>query len=552
MRKKSLKPDQNGLIWVNIGWKQTKSGGRSQAKFCLGEIVKDAERRNARIEELWERIESRSSNLLWDDLTFSMAKQLAKGEMQIVIGPEHQEDVDDYAKRISRLSQAYLSINFAPADPESFDAGKEMLEDIVADVAADLIDQFGITPTKRIGRPSDGTLHKAFDRFIAWIEQDYFDSAEGHVSDNGMTKIRQVRTLKDHFADRPLSAMSDFDSLDTMFAYLRKRPISKRTGKPMKRKSCQNYIGELGRFCDWLDLTSEFSWQLPERFNRIKRKVDELEEDIASEASDIFVFSRDQLRILYRYAAPLDRLLILLGLNCAFGADQTGRLRLKEARLTKKMPMIRRIRRKKKVLGKHFLWKHTRTLLKWAIDRREKLATEESADFLIVKQTGKPFWRKTAGGNRARDIPNYWDRLLARIREDHPDFPKVGFNTLRDTSVNFIRRIADQEIASIHATHRHHSPDKNLPRYSNALWKKVFIAQRQMERKLTQMFEAVPDPTVVPKQAYVSLGKRDRIVELHKEGRPVREIAKEVGVSQMTVYRTLEANETTERAGASE
>lgn len=43
MRKKSLTPDQNGQIWVNIGWKLTKGGKRSQARICLGDSLKDAE-----------------------------------------------------------------------------------------------------------------------------------------------------------------------------------------------------------------------------------------------------------------------------------------------------------------------------------------------------------------------------------------------------------------------------------------------------------------------------------------------------------------------------
>jgi hypothetical protein len=239
----------------------------------------------------------------------------------------------------------------------------------------------------------------------------------------------------------------------------------------------------------------------------------------------------------------LDRLFIALGLNCAFGVDQSGRLKVGEVLLDHKPPLIRRIRRKKKVLGKHYLWEPTRILLRWAQEQRENLANEESADFLILKQTGKPFWRKTAGGNRARDIPNYWDRLIKRIREDHPDFPKVAFNSLRDTSVDRIRQLAGEEIASIHATHKHNSPDENLRRYSNAPWKKVYLAQRKLGRRLAGVFAAVPDPTVVPKQAYVSLGKRERILELWEQKKPVAEIAKDVGVSKMTVYRTLQLSD---------
>lgn len=543
MRQKALNPDSTGTIWVNIGAKKTKGGRTSQGKISLGTNPKDATRRLARIEDLWERIEKTSQEPLWDDLTFRIARLLGKGETQIILPQEPSEDEVDYARRINLLAKRFPSINFTAADFEEYEYGRQATEVFVEDSTNNAAEVWGVD-FSAAGRPSDGSLHQAMDRYIEWIKREYFDQDEQHVNDNGMTKIRQVRTLKDHLQDRPLSTLG-FHGIDESFCYFRKRPLSKRTEKPMKKKSCQNYIGELGRFFDWLDLSSDFSWRLPERYSRIKRKVDELDSDIAAEAADVFAFSDSELALLYKYSGPLDRLFILLGLNCAFGVDQTGRLRHSEVRLDRKPPIIRRIRRKKKVQGRHYLWQPTRVLLQWALDRRAKVATEASGEYLILNDSGNPFWRKTAGGNRARDIPNYWTRLLNRIRDDHPEFPKAGFNSLRDTSIDRIRAIAGQEVALIHATHKHHSPDENLRRYSNAPWKKVFVAQRKMERRLAGMFAAVPDPRVVSKQAYVSLGQRERIVEYHKNETPPREIAKLVGVSLATVYRTLEKVTTT-------
>jgi transposase len=53
------------------------------------------------------------------------------------------------------------------------------------------------------------------------------------------------------------------------------------------------------------------------------------------------------------------------------------------------------------------------------------------------------------------------------------------------------------------------------------------------------LFEAVPDHTVVPKQAYISLARREKILELPNAGQAVREIANQTGVSFATVYRTV-------------
>ena len=539
MRKKSLKADRKGQFWVNIGWKLTKNGKRSQAKIGLGESQKDAERRNARIEQLWEDIERAEHDPLWDEFTFKIAKGLGKGELQHLVERQPDEDDGDYANRINLLSLRYPSIKLVPEDQDGYEDGQDHLVTFAEDTLESVKEQFGLTV--KIGVVATGTLHQAMDAYVENIRRDYFDVNEGHVNDSGMTKIRQIKSLKDFLLDAPLSELS-YQGVDELFGVLRRRPVSKRTGTPLKPKTCRNYAGELKRFLEWLDLSDNFEWLLPHKFARIKRQPIVSDADIDSAACEIFTFSVEHCRTLYRYAAPLDRLFIILGLNCGYGVDQTGRLKVDEVLLNGDTPQIGRIRRKKTVFGQHRLWKQTCILLRWALDRRDSLKTDQSENFLILKESGLPFWRKTSGGNRARDIPNYWDRLLTRIREDIPDFPKVGFNTLRDTSVNEIRKIGGQEIASVHATHKHQSPDKNLRRYSNAPWQKVFEAQEKLESVFEPLFDAVPDPTIIPKQAYVSLGKRDRIVALKKKGLSIREIAEKVGVHSMTVRRTLDAD----------
>lgn len=424
MRKKSLTPDQTGQIWVNIGWKLTKSGKRSQAKVSLGDSLKDAERRLARLEQFWEDIEKNSKNPLWDEFTFEIAKSLAKGELQFVIERQAGEEPDDYAQRLNLLSLEYPSVKIVAGDDVAYEDGQEKITDYAEAAISGFKEMYGLTA--HVGVASSGTLHQAMDSYVEWIKKDYFDIEEQHVNDNGMTKIKQVVSLREFLPDVPLSELG-YQAVDDLFGTLRRRPVSKRTGSPLKAKTCKNYLGELKRFLEWLDLSDDFEWLMPHKFARIKRQPIELESDIAAEAREIFTFSVEHCRTLYRYAAPLDRLFIILGLNCAYGVDQTGRLKLDEIMLDEDPPQIGRIRRKKKVFGQHRLWNHTCVLLRWALDRREKFKNERSQEFLLLKQSGVPFWRKTAGGNRARDIPNYWDRLIVRIREDIPDFPKVGF-----------------------------------------------------------------------------------------------------------------------------
>ena len=254
-------------------------------------------------------------------------------------------------------------------------------------------------------------------------------------------------------------------------------------------------------------------------------------------------YSVEQLCIVNEYALPFERVLFLLGINCAFGADQIGRLKVKDLRLRDKGPSyIRRVRRKKKVLGTHRLFKQTIEALHWAQERRnEQIPSPTPNDFLLLNDKGHPYWRKTKGGNRGRDIPNIWYRLLDRICVDHPNFPRHGFNTLRDTSSTMIREIGSGELASMHLTHKHQSPDRNLRRYTNAPLKRLFKVQKKLEEKLKPVFDAAPEEPFAPqRRTYKGRNVINQIRKLHAEKMPVAEIARTLKVARTTVYRYVE------------
>jgi len=328
--------------------------------------------------------------------------------------------------------------------------------------------------------------------------------------------------------------LSDFAAVYQLFAVIRRRPVTFRYEKPMAKKTASNLIGELGRFFDWLHKSPDWDWRKPPEFAEISRSPFELESDVEVESKEVPTYTVAQLRTLFEYGTPLERLLILLGVNCAFGADQIGRLRIGEVIEKKGVHYIMRVRRKRKVRGIHRLFGATIEGLRWAMTGRE----DQKAAYVLVNGKGNPLWRKTRGGNRSRDIPNAWARLLDRVCEDHADFPRYGFNTLRDTSANMVRRLAGPEIASVHLTHRHQSSDRNLRRYTNVPRKKLFKTHRRLERKLATVF-AVEDAWKDREHQYISRQTIKRIRGLHEQGLPVGKIAQQTGVSKATVYRWL-------------
>lgn len=529
MRETGLKRTARGYV-RNLGRDQA---GRHQ-KFYLGHDKPEAERRLKAIVVLWQQIEARfgtAASPVWDADRLAAAKAIASGEGPTLQKGPH-EPPRGYFARVNETSRQ-SGVGFRPANEFLYDVGRN---DLAADVETS---QSRLSTALGTPTATGQTLHQALRAYQGHIRHEFGDH-DGTPTDNGRTKIDQIKTIMAYVPDADLGAL-DYHATDELFGVFRRRPISKRYGTPMARKSCTNYIGELGRFLKWLHLSKDFRWRLPEDFALIKRAPRELDEDAEREAREPDVWTVEQLKILNEYARPLERVFLLLGLNCAYGADQAGRLRVGHLRISEsdqRRSYIRRIRRKKKTLSIHQLWRQTADGLRWAVRRREKQAAD--SELLLLTDSGRPFWRKTTGGHRSQLIPNLWSRLLDRIQKDHPQFPRYPFNSLRDTSANMVRQRGGEEIALLHLSHKHQSRDSNLRRYTHPTRKRHFRVLRWVERKLQEVFGAAgPEPWAARSKTYIGRSKIKEIQRLHDEHVGVTGIAKRVGVSTSTVYRHL-------------
>src|SRR5208337_568893 len=135
MRRSTLKPDQNGEYYRNLGWKKTRTGQRSQHKFLLGTNKKEAEARNALLERVWQPIEERyGAAAEWGGFAFEVAKAIAKGETEIPY--ERRKDMSsvpgvawcyerdtDYARAFNQMQAAFPFIKLVPESPDAYQRG---------------------------------------------------------------------------------------------------------------------------------------------------------------------------------------------------------------------------------------------------------------------------------------------------------------------------------------------------------------------------------------------------------------------------------------------
>jgi hypothetical protein len=583
------KPDARGYYTRQIGWKLSRTGKLQQHKFLLGKDRREAEIRERKLRELWDRYErtAGTSRPTWPEGLMVIAECVAKGSSEIVVQRLPGEMQSSYVNRILRMQSLYPVICFIAEDQAAFDVGREALQafhDIAASAPAPAISSFpemsmeqvrvwieiqrlseaaglsgllgigawsenpspmNMSPFDRLGilKPDDPnsqtvteevarklrdlnppspirettvrqnlTLHQALNRYQEYLHKEYFNHETGHVSPWGGIQIRQLTNLQRHHQDVPLSNL-DAKSVDELIGYWRRRPCLLNSNQTMSPKSASNYLGTLVRFLNWLHTMQEFGWRKPQDFRDIDRRIRRLPSDHAKRSIEqVDTFSLGELRLLMRYGLPMDRLLLLLGLNCGFGRAEIGSLLVGEVHLRKAHSpreaeilgfpttntdsFIKRIRRKSGVYGEHILFPLTVTGLEWALDHRRRFPEFSASSKLIVNGRGVALDQLTKGSNANQMIPNQFARLLQRILDDGHEIRQLSFGKLRKTASDLIKRHSDGEIAGVFDCHGQPVKTDSLSDvYTNRPFGKVFRAIRAVESYLEPVFaEAGPNP----------------------------------------------------------
>jgi len=583
------KTDGRGRYRRMVGWKDD-GGKRVQQPFYFGTELDQAKARYLRVRELWahlERIHESSksvlnskfelppadSECLWDSQSLWVARELAAGRVQIMVPLGSGVPATAYVSLIDSLAKRYPMVYFVPEEPETYRAGKDTWQLYVEG------EQKRIPlPLANAAPHASALLHQSLDKYIEHIQKtDLEPTPEGpQLTAFGHLKVEQARRLKSRQPDRPLSTL-DLQGCQELLDYWRMRPLteprSKRPSKPMETRYCENHIAELNRFFRWLHKSKSFDWRKPEDFDELETRVKDLPDERTNiNFLNVEVFSLDELAILNKYATPLERLLLLLGLNCGFKGAEQGTLRFDHLFLDRPHPHAAMIgdvarfdlgpedrfilysRNKSKVYGEFLLWQQTLDGLRWAVARQKRICARQKIETsqLLLTEEGIPFFRRTESKkNRSQIFGNKWSGLIERIRKDHPEFPRYSFTTLRDTAADRIRHIAGGEVASVFLLHgKPVTKDNLLDLYTNRPFGEVFKALRQLEQDLKPVFDAAPnDPWESPMQQYTTLSTREKMMELHRQGVKAPEIAKRFGKSPMTVYRLIERLQDRETVG---
>ena len=401
-----------------------------------------------------------------------------------------------------------------------------------------------------------GTFHEALSAYEEVRRKD-FVLPDGSFDGSGHHMLGIIRASRERMGDFLLAEL-DLARCQTVIDFWRLRPANLRTDEPLSKKTCTNYLGEIRRFFDWLHITKDFGWRIPEDFTHLKWRVRELPTDRPSlNEMEIKTYSVEELTVLYKYAIPSERLLMVWCLNCAHGAAEMGRVEWEDVLLFQEHPWKKQglkvesseqdtwcgfIRPKSGVLGWWLLWPETVQLVQWWKKEITSYLGREPTNEqrVVLTKTGTSLYRDESR-NAQTGFTNAWTRLADRIPEKDGETKiavrRLPFGTLRNQLPDWLGgEQARAIVASVALSHGiPHKGDKLLYKhYSNRPWAALFQAQREYRTHLQPMFDAVPDPLV----EYDPV--KDKVQAMWAKGeRRVRRMVEEMGVSDMTIRRRL-------------
>lgn len=565
VRKRNLKPDPKGRYRPYLG---CRVDGKQQ-RFNLGADRAEAERRMNRLYELWEENVRANEEEVWSPLALHFAKRIAEGKRKIEYPfQSHFLEADDPAAEYTQMvhveRERFPSLDIVPADTELYVEGLRRNERLVGAEVEHLqsrLNELGALAPKQMlpEKLASGKLYEAMD---AYADDDVRNhnvwTGTSELKQSGHRRLEMIDRFKERHDDVLLSILGH-DKVKELIRYWCKRPPTKNRksgkldGPPIAISSARHHRKELDRFFRWLDTTDKFGWILPRGFGRIDRSIGETEEEFSQRLSAMQkkIYTVEELATLNRHATPIERLALYVGLNCAMGAAELGRLCASDVLLHKKHELdeflsftstdddsfIRCLRPKTKVFGEWMLWPETVQMIEWGLERSRGFGSA----LLFVSEKRRP-WYNEQNKNPQAKFTSVWGDLIGRLQKSEPSFRRLPFGTVRDTLPSVLRTHHSSEMASICLSHGStFKSDKLLDCYTNKPFGRFHDLMREARDYMAAVFEAAPaDPTATPTQQYLPLKTRERMRAMLSAEEPVARIARECGIDRATVYREKE------------
>lgn len=470
-----MKPSANGYV-AQIGYSNIKRKG--QPKFYLGHDKQQANIRRAYVEQVWNAAaRMMKEQAFWPPDLLQIARAVSKGEQSIVLdfsfAPATSADL--FAQMRDSYQQEFPFIKLelsqeVEAEATEYFKPKALAQLVKAKKELDHASRFGRIAGMKIVQGQDGlallnagkgTFFDAIDKYCEACRLENVKPGSKQITLYGAKKIERASSWKFDFENTDL-ILFGIDRCKQMFDYFRNRPTSRYSKKPISTESARNMLKEVRRFLRWLDM-SPLGWRMPRGLESMRFKIARLPQDNVVEAVIKPIYTSSELGVIWKGATQMERLMIVLGLNCSFGAAEMGRLKIDNCYMHKKHPFADKIelestkadcwiktrRPKTNVFGEWWLWPQTIELVQWAIDRAKAIGT----DILLTTDEGRPLYEDSSMTNPQVRFANKWLYLVKVKAKSESKLPVLPFGSLRDTLPTVIRHRYTGELASLQLAH---------------------------------------------------------------------------------------------------
>ncbi len=560
-RKATLGMASNGQFCRNLGYLQ--SGG--QPKFLLGKDEDQAGLRNAKLELLWKIVaEGQAGRPFWDIPSLNIAKAFSGGK-PVLSGGNIVNEITSKQQLIQVIRQGFDVVEISEAITRLEEELAEVNE--CSSIIGQGLHQIGQGLAQRreeldrldeaLGNPKSQqkvkqTTHEALELFRQHLTEE--NTSDGQISAYGKVAQSRIKFLLRIMPNVDLSVF-DLEAVEKLENTIAKRPEAlthhKQGKKPISKAFAREVMKLFRNFIRWAHRAKSVKWRKPEDYEVRKVRFRVTDEEKMATPFQVSVADLDEVKTLWEYATPTQRLYILLALNCGAGSMEVATLQQSHLLLHAANPYAERFnifatdkdswlirgRRKTGASGMWKLWDVTVKAIEWYQTKRP----DDPKPELILSKNGRTLHQQTKSGNPCQHIANEWNYLLNRIQKDKPKFPRYSFNKLRKTSTNLIRQEGGDEIATLFVFHGKSKVDPLLENYANKPYGKLQGAIWGLGNKLKPIFESVEDPFPdhFTQGNKVSRGQIIKINELAKEKKTIRAIARELKLSQQTVKKYI-------------
>jgi hypothetical protein len=468
--------------------------GIPSKRFYLGCNATDARNRKLALVKFWANCELKRKG--WDQKTLASAKAIAKGETIWVQPATTTEEQIAAAAEPFDGTGADVRLPYTVANQyqimlEQALIRNEQLEKFIREKLGN-----GAVEGPTIG------IHAALDAYHEYRKQTEIDVDTGKPSDHVISEGNYCRMLKRLIDDMPLSRLS-YVELHRWCKTVAARPLQKKTGKPIKHSTVRNGLKTIRLFVKWA--SRNYQWNRPAEWHEATLVATRRTADERIEAKQAIAkhYTCDEIGTIWKYARGLDRLLILCGMN--FGYAQTEILNMVPGDIAGETTCA--IRGKSSVLGVWPVWEETR---------------QYAQCFPNIPST-------------AQGISNTWNKLIARVQKNEPDFRRLSFKWLRKSGASLVRKIGGGEISSLYLSHGKGSAtaDELLNVYADTDWEAVSSAVNKLRDQLVPTLCA----EVMSGKPHVARSLIDKIRDMWVAGSTYKEICAATGKSRDTVYK---------------